>query len=139
MRRLLSILLLLVLGFGPGAPAGALAAGLRSGLHSGWTGKVDESRLPTCCRRNGKHHCSMSGEQYADLSGQTTLVANEPCPCAPQSLDSTAPQLSALAQSSPAAIHLPAQPRAVHLSSAAVLISDRQTQPKRGPPPSQTL
>ena len=66
MRRILSILLLLVLGLGPEAPATALASGLISGPASAWSGKVDESRLPACCRRNGKHHCAMSaGESMA--------------------------------------------------------------------------
>jgi hypothetical protein len=139
MRHLFSILLLLVLGLSQAVPADALASGLSSGLRSGWTGKVDESRVPACCRRNGKHHCTMSAEQYADLSGQTSVAASESCPCAPQTLASTAPQLSALAQAPPAAIHVPARPRAAHATSAAVLLSDRQTQPKRGPPASQTL
>jgi hypothetical protein len=136
MRRILSILLLLVLGLGP---AGA-ADGLASGLRSGWTGKVDESRVPACCRRDGKHHCSMSAEQFADLSGETTVAARESCPCMPQALASTAPQLSALAKNTPAAIGgLPAQFHASRAVTSVAHSGDSRDWPRRGPPAAQTL
>jgi hypothetical protein len=135
MRRILSILLLLVLGLGPAGTADALAPGLRSG----WTGKVDESRVPACCRRNGKHHCSMSAEQFADLSGETTVAARESCPCMPQTLASTAPPLSALATGTPAAIDFPAQFHAPHALISVVHTSNYRDWPRRGPPASQTL
>jgi hypothetical protein len=135
MRRILSILLLLALGLGPALPAGALASSIRSG----WTGKVDESRIPACCRRNGKHHCSMSAEQFADLSGQTTVAANESCPCAPQALASTAPQLSALAQAAPTATYITTRFQALLALDSAPHMSNRHDWPRRGPPASQTL
>jgi hypothetical protein len=135
MRRILSILLLLVLGLGP---VGA-ADGLASGLRSGWTGKVDESRVPACCRRDGKHHCSMSAEQFADLSGETAIAARESCPCMPQALASTAPQLSALAKNAPAAIGTPAQSHAPGTVTSVAHSGNRRDWPRRGPPASQTL
>jgi hypothetical protein len=135
MRRILSILLLLALGLGP---AGA-ADGLASGLRSGWTGKVDESRVPACCRRDGKHHCSMSAEQFADLSGETTVAARESCPCMPQALASTAPQLSALAKNTPAAIGFPAQFHAPRTVTSVAHSGDSRDWPRRGPPATQTL
>jgi hypothetical protein len=135
MRRILSILLLLALGLGP---AGAVD-GLASGLRSGWTGKVDESRVPACCRHDGKHHCSMSAEQFADLSGKTTVAARESCPCMPQTLASTAPQLSALAKSTSAATDFPAQFHAPLTVTSAAHTGDCRDWPRRGPPAAQTL
>jgi hypothetical protein len=114
MRRILSILLLLVLGLGP---AGA-ADGLASGLRSGWTGKVDESRVP---------------------SGETTVAARDSCPCMPQALASTAPQLSALAKNTPAAIGFPAQFHTPRTVSSIAPSGDSRDWPQRGPPASQTL
>jgi hypothetical protein len=135
MRRILSILLLLVLGLGPVGAADALGSGLRSG----WTGKVDESRVPACCRRNGKHHCSMSAEQFADLSGETTVAARESCPCMPQALASTAPQLSALAKNTAAAFGFPTQFHAPRTVTSVAHSGDSRDWPRRGPPASQTL
>ena len=135
MRRILSILLLLALGLGPAVPAGALASSLRSG----WTGKVDESRIPACCRRNGKHHCSMSAEQFAGLSGETTVAATSTCPCIPRALASTAPQLSALTQAAPTTFYLRAKFQTQWALDSAPHMSNRRDWPRRGPPASQTL
>jgi len=91
MRRLLSILLLLGLVLGPAfeaIPAQALASGI-AGQRSGWTGKVDESTIPLCCRRNGKHHCTMA--EPATQSRETVLTSSECCPCYPHSIAATAP------------------------------------------------
>src|ERR1700744_428938 len=104
MRRFLSILLLLCLGLGPGTDL-LSASTLATALRSGWTGKVDESRLPACCRRNGKHHCVMSSQQASTSDGETTISANDCCPCVPLTLASTAPITPALLTSASTAIH----------------------------------
>jgi len=39
-----------------------------------------ESSLPTCCRRNGKHHCAMM-MRFDSSSGPS--LAPAPCPCFP--------------------------------------------------------
>jgi hypothetical protein len=135
MRRILSILVLLVLGLGPAVPAGSLASSIRSG----WTSKIDESHVPACCRRNGKHHCSMSAEQFADLSRETTVAASDSCPCMPCALASTAPQLSALVQAAPTATHIRTQFQALQSLDSAAHTSNRRDWPRRGPPASQTL
>jgi len=135
MRRILSILLLLVLGLGPAVPVGALASSIRSG----WTGKIDESRVPACCRRDGKHHCSMSAEQFANLSGEITVTASDSCPCMPRALASTAPQLSALPQTAPIATYLCTEFQALRSLDSAAHTSSRRDWPRRGPPASQTL
>jgi len=136
MRRILSILLLMVLGLGPAADAGALA----SGPASGWTGKIDETRIPACCRRNGKHHCAMStvGET-AQTTGETSISANDCCPCSPRALVSTAPSVVAVLGGRRDAIGRTANLRLPHASTAPTRVSDRRSWPKRGPPADQNL
>jgi len=43
----------------------------------------DDANLPACCRRNGKHHCSM--REMEQLGGKETGPASvsEKCPCPP--------------------------------------------------------
>jgi hypothetical protein len=41
-----------------------------------------ESRLPACCRRDGKHHCVMPTAQIQ--SGTAFSAPNRPCPHFPQ-------------------------------------------------------
>lgn len=139
MRRILSILMLLVLGLGPAVPMEALA----SGRASGWTGKVDESRLPACCRRHGKHHCAMgSATSQSDAiqsSDEVTVSAQDSCPFSPRALASTVPSAAALIQAAADAIAYPAGLRAPHAHTAAAQLNDRRSWPKRGPPTAQSL
>ncbi len=137
MRRTLSILLLLVLGMGQAAPASLLASGLMSGQGSVWTGKVDESRLPACCRRNGKHHCAMGSA--ADSSSDPAVSAPDSCPFMPHALASTAPTVAAIAASAADSSALPSEPRVERCVVLAAQMSDRRGWPKRGPPSLQIL
>jgi hypothetical protein len=141
MRRILSILLLLVLGLGPDAPATALASGLISGMTSRWSGKVDESRLPACCRRNGKHHCAMGSEasQAAHSSSEATVSALDSCPFMPHALTSLAPSFAAIGASAAKSSTLASELRVEHGVGPAAQMSDRRSWPKRGPPSSQIL
>ena len=41
----------------------------------------DESQLPACCRRNGKHHCAMSME-VGNIPSRFHVVS-EKCPYSP--------------------------------------------------------
>ncbi|MGA2742530.1 MAG: hypothetical protein ABSG65_34465 [Bryobacteraceae bacterium] len=54
MTRVPAILLVFVIGFSPIAPA----------LFSDAA-----AHLPACCRRDGKHHCGMTGQEMADMAG----------------------------------------------------------------------
>jgi len=141
MRRNLSnslaAILILVLGLGSGAealPAGALS----SAFASGWTGKVDESRLPACCRRNGKHHCAMNSDgaegQAAEAVKETAVSVRESCPLQPHSLASTAPQFAALAHAPASSLVFPDRLRSLHGIVLAAELSARRNWPKRGPP-----
>jgi len=130
MRRILSILFTLVLSLGPvwaSVPTGALA--------SGWTGKVDESRLPACCRRNGVHHCGMVSQ---DTGTQTSVSGTGCCPCWPHTLASTASQLATTAAAN-SLLRISLEHRSILLSTIPATIGERRAQPKRGPPPSEIL
>jgi hypothetical protein len=136
MRKILSILVLLALGLGA-IPVDALA----SGLASGWTGKVDESRLSACCRRNGRHHCSMGSpeQQSAHPSSETAVSAKEFCPCMPRALASTVPPMVALVHTAATSTAYASQRRASQNIAATARLTDRRSQPKRGPPAIQIL
>jgi hypothetical protein len=73
MRRALAILLALFFSLGP------LAAAL---------GAENGSRLPACCRRDGKHHCAMSEQAMAGalataLGSELVFSAPAHCPFYP--------------------------------------------------------
>jgi hypothetical protein len=143
MRRLLSILMLVVLGLGPttaAIPANAFSSGIIAGLRAGISGQPDESQLPACCRKNGKHHCSLSAQQaLSGHSRETTISTPDCCPCNQQSLDSVDPVHSAILgtnqiSSEPLATRI--IPPAVQAAAHATI---QRTQPKRGPPATQIL
>jgi hypothetical protein len=133
--------MLLVLGLGQAAPASILASGLMSGPASVWSGKVDESRLPACCRRNGKHHCAMGSEasQAADSSGETTVSALDSCPFMPHALTATAPSVIAIAASAANSLALASELRVEQGVGPAAQMSARRSWSQRGPPEVQIL
>jgi len=67
MRRIWAILLVAVYSFSPIAPA-VFASD-------------PESKLPPCCRRDGKHHCAMMANQQASPSGPS--IQSNRCPLFP--------------------------------------------------------
>ena len=77
LKRLLAILMLLVLGFP--AAASLLALNLTA-----------ESRLPSCCRRNGAHHCNAPDMLGEALSGTTLKAATSSCDQYPATLPTAA-------------------------------------------------
>jgi hypothetical protein len=144
MRRLLSILLLIVLGLGPAiaaVPANAFSDGMREGLRAGMAGQPNDSQLPACCRRNGKHHCALSTHTYSRLGAhrETTIAANDCCPCPPQSVVATAPSIAAIIPGNMTSAALLSEFRTLQSIPPQARLTDRRSQPKRGPPPTQIL
>jgi len=69
LRKLLSILLLAILALPMASPL--LALGLQ-----------DDAGLPSCCRRNGAHHCSGMNAEASVASAQrpSVIAAPQQCP-----------------------------------------------------------
>jgi len=65
LRRLCAVLLLAVFSLGLMAPAFAADA---------------DAYLPSCCRRAGKHHCSMTAEPAAGLQDGPVIGLHAVCP-----------------------------------------------------------
>jgi len=132
MKRILSVLLTLVLGLGPG-----LAAIPANALTFGWGAGLGESNLPACCRRNGVHHCMMNAAQLRGLrSGneETSFSSSNCCPCFPRALATSVTPSHALAGKSASQMALIAERRTSQASEAAAQVSARRNWPKRGPP-----
>lgn len=137
MRRLLSILLLLVLALGP-----AIAAVPAQALASGWTGERDEASLPACCRRNGVHHCGMNADGHSSaisVKSETTVSPTCTCPCFPGSAASVVAPVDALAADGAAELAVVTRWHALQSGVDAARFNQQRTWPKRGPPVSQSF
>ncbi len=110
-----------------------MAAVPAQALASGWTGKVIESRLPACCRKNGKHHCAMGDEPSAHAT-ETSVSAPACCPNLPSPLASATETFAAIPSSGATSLALSAERRATQARIEIARASDRRVHPKRGPP-----
>jgi hypothetical protein len=96
----------------------------------------DESQLPACCRRNGKHHCAMQELEMAVGNIPSRLVTvSEKCPYAPFSRC----PLMLPHSFAPSAAHTVARPGqglvlVVRAAEAGYRISADRSRHKRGPP-----
>ena len=127
MRRLLSISLLLLLVLPIVSPLFAATP--------------SEATLPACCRRNGKHHCSMGtimGTALQQSSSQSPTAQSstirEKCPYlltvqAPAHLLFTPDEIQAVIHTG-----ILSQPAAHAQTEALLKISFDRSQHKRGPP-----
>ena len=152
MRRthsiLIALVLQLILGFGPALSA--IPAGALTSAQSGWSGKVDESRLPACCRRNGLHHCTMHAGETAKSSPQLQLeernhdsfakvTAPDCCPYTPRTLATLSPQSSIISSSGLNSFEAPPERLLAFANHNFPSSSKQRTRPKRGPPSSASL
>jgi hypothetical protein len=127
MRRGLTFVLILLIWLGP--LAGALAAD-------------DDSRLPACCRRHGKHHCDMSEQDALALAASASgavLAAPARCPSFPRYAATLVAPMHAMA-AAPAGLPVLAEELSAHPASSqamrpiSILMHDG-----RGPPASILL
>jgi len=119
LRRITAILLLALFGFSPIVPAFA---------------SDPDSNLPACCRRDGKHHCTMSGGSAAQDSGPG-FTADGRCPLFPgmvlsSGVVSAAALPAAASGDIPRSSFSPHSPVLHSRPRAACL----RAHPKRGPP-----
>jgi hypothetical protein len=125
MRRGISIFLILFFWLGP------LAANLPA--------SEDDSRLPSCCRRHGAHHCAMSTRMAAIRSqAGSAPVAAAPshCPSFPDYQAASTTPVYALAASTTDLPVLLAQAHPPTARRAAARLSQIRARAVRGPPAS---
>jgi hypothetical protein len=122
LRHLSAILLLIVFSLSPIAPL---------------LGADDDSNLPACCRRGGKHHCSMirhSGSSSDSVEG-AALNNNGRCPSYPGFAPGTFPIVAGVAPAAASAAVLAARRASCRSFELRVLSSLRlRAHSKRGPP-----
>jgi hypothetical protein len=125
MRRIPAILLVFVFSFSLIAPAVFSDA---------------ESNLPACCRRDGKHHCSMTSREMADVavapsSGSAVDALRARCPLFPSGGAVVPnPEAALLAACLPAGISTVSQMATLARAEAGYRISFNRSHQKRGPP-----
>lgn len=116
MRRTLATLLVLVFGLPLVAPA--------------FLSVASRSELPACCRRNGAHHCAMSGmsvpPQYRTVSSN--------CPWYPAGHLRLMMPHAVATQSAAVARYVAHPAEVVREAEAGYRISCERTRQKRGPP-----
>jgi hypothetical protein len=123
LRRLFSILLLAGLGLLVVSPLFAL-------------GTTEASRLPACCRRDGKHHCVASMADRGNLTQHGTQfgVPAEKCPYCPSALAVTHKELLALPTGDAIFASLVGHPSGVAQTKSMRPISRDHSRQERGPP-----
>ena len=122
LRRLLSILLLAVFGLPLVSPLFALSTS-------------DVTRLPACCRRDGKHHCmGMADRSNLTQQGTQFNAPAEKCPYCPSALVATHSELLALPIADAVFASLVSHPAGVAQTEWMRRISRDRSRQKRGPP-----
>jgi hypothetical protein len=122
-RRLLSILLLAVFGLPVVSPLFALSA-------------TEVTRLPACCRRDGKHHCVASAAERSNSMLRETQFGgpSEKCPCCPLAVAAKHNELLALPIADAVFASLGGHPSGVAQTESMRRISRDRSRQKRGPP-----
>jgi hypothetical protein len=98
----------------------------------------DESSLPACCRRDGKHRCGMAWRLQSSTQDQTNgpavRSAAEPCPYRSALFGPIAPHAMAAPAQKPA--YAPPLPYSAAIAQTVLLarISEARSHHKRGPP-----
>jgi hypothetical protein len=96
-----------------------------------------DAGLPACCRKDGKHHCTMTAVQRASLvsglkNGFTAPAEN--CPYTPRFLVQSHQAQFALDTSQSVFAGVASHPAAFPQTQAKYRISFRNSRQKRGPP-----
>lgn len=97
------------------------------------TASPDESALPPCCRRNGKHHCAMAGMMMG--MAWPYRVVTEKCPYSPfAALALMAPHAFAGGAGQAFTTHSALEASPAAQAEAGYRISFHRSRQKRGPP-----
>ena len=92
-----------------------------------------ESRLPVCCRKNGKHHCMMRMESPSE-SGASLVAIGEKCPYFPHSTTVTHLKTFAPGVSQSIFAGIARHPAISPQTEAGYRASHLRSKQKRGPP-----
>jgi hypothetical protein len=123
LRRLLSILLLVAFGLPVVSPLLAME-------------RMDQTRLPACCRRDGKHHCMASMSDRNSLSKTTRAFSTptEKCPYCPSAIIAGHTDLLALPTAKAVFASLVSHTSGIAQTESLRRISRDRSRQKRGPP-----
>ncbi len=123
LRKILSILLLAVFGLPVVSPLFALS---RNGA----------TRLPACCRRDGKHHCMAGIPERGQLTGRPAQVSApaDKCPYCPSGPVATHNELLAAPIGNAVFASLVGHSSGVAQTESMRRISRDRSRQKRGPP-----
>ncbi len=128
MKRLLSLLLLMLCGLSLLAPLLVFAADAE------WT----QSNLPACCRRSGLHQCGMSTAEQAQFAARPREWSRPSPPCPFQSALIATTQAGTFhgAPFPPPAVCAPAlaHPSGAAQTMSRLRIARERSRHKRGPP-----
>jgi hypothetical protein len=119
MRRAIAILLMIVFSWTLIAP---------------FLVRDSDANLPACCRRGGKHHCSMRrmGQLADNQRGFTTV--SEKCPYCPLSISSVNSPVYKSAAAGASYAEFVSHPALAPQTEAHYRISSLRSHQKRGPP-----
>jgi hypothetical protein len=124
LRKVLAIALLAIFGMPLFAPLVASAA-------------PGEANLPACCRRNGKHHCSMNmrGDSFLADQAPAWHAPLEHCPYYPAQTTTSPSNTFAMTAAPAIFAELVSHPALHAQTESKRRISRDRTRQKRGPPP----
>ena len=123
LRKLLSILLLAVLSLTVVAPLPSF-------------GRLDDSSVPACCRKGGRHHCLMNRGERSGANDHAMQIGGpiEKCPCCPGTIPAVHPNVLGPPTSATAFASLISHPAGVAQTESKRRISSDRSRQKRGPP-----
>jgi hypothetical protein len=93
----------------------------------------DEQKLPPCCRRDGKHHCSMM-DKIPSSGGDGFHVVRSKCPCWPSGTVSSNRQNAFVCTAALIYGEFVSHPAFFAQTEAGYIVSRVRSHQKRGPP-----
>lgn len=92
-----------------------------------------EASLPSCCRRNGKHHCMMR-MMRANIGQRGFTTVSEKCPCCPRGANAVHSTVNRPEPSEQFYAGIACHPAIAPQTEALLRIALLRSHQKRGPP-----
>ena len=121
MQRLLASLILCIVAWGPLSPLATATAG---------------DPIPACCRRDGKHHCTMSGSTRTEMgaTGVYWSKTQSRCPMCPRMIRTNPRTQAGLSASAAVFAAIISHPAVFSQTQSEYRVSAARSHQKRGPP-----